>query len=123
MKTTDTTNTPHAAGKAAIKSLSIRCQPMEHTKDWQLINDSCRQLAAVRAQGTTQETEALSAFIVRACNSHAALVAALERAARELSDCEDHLTRLRPKVQPDPYVTGCREAVNQARAALQSALQ
>jgi len=64
-----------------------------------------------------------AAFIVRACNSHTALVAALERAARELSDCEDHLARLRPGVQPDPYVTGCREAFEIACSALTLARQ
>lgn len=101
------TQTPPAAGQA-------KALPQRWTADGDMITAPTGNIADCCDAET-------AAFIVTACNAHAGLVAALERAKRELSDCEDHLVRLRPDVQPDPYVTGCREALAEIDAALAAA--
>lgn len=78
------------------------------------------------AKDDMPESLATGAFIVRACNSHAALVAALERSESELTTAHAHLLSLHSRNIDRSAATsllcdGTLIAAAQARAALQSA--
>ena len=75
-------------------------------------------LADVSQDPGINQSIANAAFIVRACNSHAGLVAALEQAVTEMDDVLDHLSRMDFQ---KPYTCTLRTALDQARAALAAA--
>lgn len=78
-------------------------------------------VADIPGIGSAHENREMADFIVRACNSHARLVAALGRAEDLLRGASHHVAE--GKFQPGTIAEGLRIGADEARAALASAKQ
>ena len=111
MKTLESPTNPHAAGKAAHTPTpwSVRASRNDEGYGLLICDEDQTILAGMDTWlGPTPEAEmeANAAFIVRACNSHAALVEALET----LLNC--------PDLNMDSLEIETEGAIDQARAAI-----
>ena len=94
MKTQESPTNPHAAGKAAHTPTpwSVRAARNDEGYGLLICDEDQTILAGMDTWlGPTPEAEmeANAAFIVRACNSHAALVEALRKMMKLVADFED----------------------------------
>lgn len=100
---------------------NYRAQPLEGPGHYQIIDESCLQIALVRhwpdlhgvnTDESRKTTKDRAEFIVKACNSHAQLVAALEGMI-EQADAQFRAG--------DRHATFNKQTIEQVRQALQSA--
>jgi len=105
MKTQESPTNPHAAGKAAHSPLPWRVNGnhIEARPDPENSDTYWAEVAYLDTEWFERITEANAQFIVRACNSHAALVEALEAADLRITACATAF-----------YVDGNRKALQSA---------
>ena len=91
MKTQESPTNPHAAGKAAHSPLPWRVNGnhIEARPDPENSDTYWAEVAYLDTEWFERITEANAQFIVRACNSHAALVEALRKMMKLAADFED----------------------------------
>ena len=109
MKTLESNTNPHAAGKAAHTPgpWSVRASRNDEGYGLLICDEDQTILARMDTWlGPTPEAEmeANAAFIVRACNSHAALVDALQRMVHPMAgeDDMDHASALLATLEATP---------------------
>jgi len=126
MTPTQSPTNPHAAGKAAHSPLpwSVRASRNDEGYGLLICDEDQTILAGMDTWlGPTPEAEmeANAAFIVRACNSHAALVEALEAADLRITACATAFYVDGNRKALQSALEGWKVEIKQLRAALSSA--